>query len=370
MSEWIEIFRSGKWTSADGKTREFDDAFVSRLAASYDPKLQEAPVVLGHPKDDAPAFGWVEGLKAEGGKLFAKLRDVSGDLRQWVRDGLFRHRSIAIYGDLEGRGPYLRHLGILGAAPPAVKGMPPLKMAAVFGESEPEALTFEEKTDNGGNDVDDKTLKQTLQESFQSFGERIEGYFKRGDAGGDGKQIEQQIAEAVSAAKQEVETAFSEKLDAVKQELATERERTAALASQTRSAEVEQFAERLRGEGKITPAMEKAGLITLCAQLANAGVELEFSEGEGDQAKTVKRSGWDVMQQVLDQIPVQVEFGELTGKLTRGSKGRVHFNAPTRGEQVTNIELAARAKEIQLEKEIDFGEALKRAREEMAGQAS
>ena len=53
----IKIFKSGAQTTAAGQTIEFSDADLIACAAAYDPATSEAPIVIGHPKTDAPAYG-------------------------------------------------------------------------------------------------------------------------------------------------------------------------------------------------------------------------------------------------------------------------------------------------------------------------
>jgi hypothetical protein len=70
----FEIFRSGERISADGSRWNITDADVQRAAEVYDPKLHEAPIVIGHPAMNAPAYGWVPKLAADGGSLNAEFR--------------------------------------------------------------------------------------------------------------------------------------------------------------------------------------------------------------------------------------------------------------------------------------------------------
>ncbi len=67
----IAIARTGTFTDSAGREQKFTEADLDSIAASYDPKKSEAPLVFGHPTTDAPAYGWVESLKREGEKLFA-----------------------------------------------------------------------------------------------------------------------------------------------------------------------------------------------------------------------------------------------------------------------------------------------------------
>lgn len=118
MDSWIQVFRTGRHTDASGDEREWGKTDLDRIVSSYDPQRHEAPVVIGHPEDSAPAFGWVEALKREGEILYAKLKDLVPEFVDMVRRGLYKKRSIALYPDLT-----LRHVGFLGAMPPAIKGL-------------------------------------------------------------------------------------------------------------------------------------------------------------------------------------------------------------------------------------------------------
>jgi hypothetical protein len=118
MDQWIQVFRTGKHTDSEGKEKEWTGEDLDRIVAKYDPLVSEAPVVIGHPKDNAPAFGWVEDLKREGKILYAKLKDLVPEFVDMVRRGLFKKRSISLHPDLT-----IRHIGFLGAMPPAIKGL-------------------------------------------------------------------------------------------------------------------------------------------------------------------------------------------------------------------------------------------------------
>lgn len=117
---WIAVFKKGKWTDSAGNTKEWTDKDLETIVEKYNSQNEhEAPVVIGHPKDDSPAYGWVEKLKKQGDLVYAKLKDVSKEFLDWVKKGFYKKRSIALYPDL-----LLRHVGFLGGTPPAVKGLP------------------------------------------------------------------------------------------------------------------------------------------------------------------------------------------------------------------------------------------------------
>ena len=124
QSEWIPIFRAGTHTDANGNEKTWTEAELDTIVQKYQPQEHEAPVVIGHPEHNSPAWGWVEGLKREGNLLYAKYKELVPEFVDMVRKGLFKKRSISLYPDMT-----LRHVGWLGAMPPAVKGLPDVAFA-------------------------------------------------------------------------------------------------------------------------------------------------------------------------------------------------------------------------------------------------
>ena len=133
MDEWIQIFRIGEHVSSSGVRKNWTAEELDQIVAKYDPVKHEAPVEIGHPAGNAPSFGWVEALKREGEFLYAKLKNLVPEFIEMVKRGLFKKRSISLYPDLT-----LRHIGFLGAVPPAVKGLADIKF-----ESGKETITLE-----------------------------------------------------------------------------------------------------------------------------------------------------------------------------------------------------------------------------------
>lgn len=151
MKDWFEIFRAGTHTASNGVTKTWTEEEVQQIAENYNAQSEhEAPIVIGHPKDNDPAFGWVEKLKVEGGKLFAKAKQLVPEFLEAVEKGLYKKRSVSLYPD-----GTLRHVGFLGAVPPAVKGLAELK----FKEGEALELEFSSSTSLGdqlGNQDDER----------------------------------------------------------------------------------------------------------------------------------------------------------------------------------------------------------------------
>ena len=124
----FQIFKAGKRHSSDGTEYDITEQDVLDCADCYDPKLHEAPLVFGHPKTDDPAFGWVKGLSSANGSLTAEFSDVDEGAKELVRAKKFKHVSASFYPPAHPSNPvpgkwYLRHVGLLGAMPPSVKGL-------------------------------------------------------------------------------------------------------------------------------------------------------------------------------------------------------------------------------------------------------
>lgn len=124
----IEIFRAGTRPDMYGRTVTIGPADLVACAAAYDPKAGEAPLVVGHPAANHPAYGWVESLSVQGDILTAKTRQVEASFADLVNTGRFKKVSASFYDPRQPNNPkpgtwYLRHVGFLGAAVPAVPGL-------------------------------------------------------------------------------------------------------------------------------------------------------------------------------------------------------------------------------------------------------
>lgn len=127
--QMIEIFKAGTHISSEGSKIAFTSADIAAIAANYRKELHHAPLVEGHPESDMPSRGWVDSLEATpDGRLLMKAAQVDPDFADSVRKGRFKKRSAAFYPPTHPGNPtpgkwYLRHVGWLGAMPPAVSGM-------------------------------------------------------------------------------------------------------------------------------------------------------------------------------------------------------------------------------------------------------
>jgi hypothetical protein len=147
----MEVFRAGTY-GADGWKGTYSERDVRAMASDYEPDYHEAPVTLDH-VDRGPAYGWVQSLRATpDGRLFATLKQLSDELIEWLRAGVYRKRSVEIYRDFPATGrPYLRAVTFLGAGVPEVKGMPDADLS----EMDARAAVFDNLEFQGGEDAGD-----------------------------------------------------------------------------------------------------------------------------------------------------------------------------------------------------------------------
>lgn len=265
----IHIFKSGRHTAMSGRALQFSETDLQAIAEVYDPTKHESPLVIGHPKHDLPAYGWVQGLAFSDGSdglnagLWATPAQVNPDFADMVAAGAFKKISAAFYSPDAPNNPtpgsfYLRHVGFLGAQPPAVKGL----RNPAFADEEAGVITVE-------------------------FGE---------DDSSTPPEKEPTVTEEEAArlrAENEAQAARIAQLEAQAQS-----ERTARLHSDN-----EAFADTLVADGRLVPAAKDVIVATL-DHLATQDTPIEFGEGES------KAPLIDALKATLKAAPKLVEFGE------------------------------------------------------------
>lgn len=141
----FEIFKTGTHTSDKGVTKDYSLDDLNFIAQAYNPEEDEAPIVIGHPADNSPAYGWVSSLEVtEDGKLVADAPDdkLHPDFLNAVQEGRYKKRSISLTPDGK-----LRHVGFLGGAAPAVKGLADIQF------SQPSSTLIEFEIESNNNEA-------------------------------------------------------------------------------------------------------------------------------------------------------------------------------------------------------------------------
>lgn len=300
QNQWIEIFRAGDY----GAKGNWPPEKLALAVANFKTGVWKPPAVLGHPQEDSPAHGWVEDLRLHRDVLEAKFEKATPQFEALVRDGRFPNRSTAFYLDPEGKGPVVRHVGFLGAVPPEVKGLAPIQ----FSGGEFVAIEFNEE-----DDVDPKDIASAVDTSVRNFFKRLFGEEKPAAATFTQEDVKKLVEEGNKVALDELKALRKEFSDGVKK--ADERASTAEAAA--RGTRFDAFIEGQRTAGKWVPAFD-AHLPAL-RKLAIEGGSVEFTEGEGEKAKTVKVDSLDAMLKFLEAQAAIVPLGELGAQAQRNT---------------------------------------------------
>ena len=251
----IAIARTGHFTDSQGRPQSFSEADLDAIAASYDPAKFEAPLVFGHPAVSDPAFGWVKSIRREGGKLFAQIAQIPDAVRKLVQDGRYRYVSMSLMPDRK----TLRHVGLLGAAVPAIDGLGPVSLS---GDNDAITINF--------------------------------------STGGDMPTIEE-LQSRVTA------------LEAERDDLKGAAAKTASdFAAYKNGIEVKAREGRIDSlikEGKVKPA-ERARCLNFAAMLAESGGTLDFAAADGTVEKLSAEEAYFRELEAREASRLNVDFSE------------------------------------------------------------
>ncbi|WP_444811068.1 hypothetical protein ACT6SE_22105 [Stenotrophomonas sp. LC732] len=336
----LQIFKAGTHVAEDGNSYTFTEEDVQQIAQTYSVDLHEAPIVVGHPKADLPAYGWGKALECRDGVLFAQPHQVDPDFASMVNKGRFKKISASIFLPNTPGNPtpgkfYLRHIGFLGAQPPAVKG---LKFAS-FADGE-EAVCFSQPLarlgwtfgsllqslrdyliDRDGLETADKIIPQwqirevteSTREPDDSAGLSPTSFAAPIDETTSENPMSQQTPEQIAQREQEIQ-AQTAALD-------TREKALAAREEAARREDAASFAETLVTEGKLLPR-QKAGVVELLLALPAGGQALNFAEGDNQVSKPAEQ----VLRELLTAMPKAIDFSEKSGD--QGVESPANFSAP------------------------------------------
>jgi len=133
MTTRIHLAKPGTFTDAKGRKVTLGSNTIAALASSY--QKSSAPLVLGHPADGAPAYGWVDTVEVDAaGNLWGNVDKVAPDLASAVEGGQYKNVSISWWPEGHSNSPSpetptLRHVGVLGAQRPAIPNLTPISFS-------------------------------------------------------------------------------------------------------------------------------------------------------------------------------------------------------------------------------------------------
>lgn len=299
----IHVFKAGDQTSAQGVQRHFSDKDLQQVVETYDPSIHEAPLVIGHAgdNDSLPAYGWIKGFAKQGGNLYADVAftDTAKDL---VKDGHYRKVSISFYSPDSAINPHkgkwsARHLALLGASPPAVKGLEP------FSFSEAEGV-YDFAVALAPSDLFDEELGPTLiveKSPLEMLREKLD-------------EVRQDVSSAVKELQGNQQTQPTENLE----EVATSSVTTQPETAQMSNPDAPQFKETSKNVGR-----EGTEITQQTADLEDQFPEEEFMDQGKISRKHVKGAHGQVMQ-VVENVydEAHKELPEAFKKQIEKKKGK------------------------------------------------
>jgi hypothetical protein len=330
----IETFRAGTFKPMAGDPVTFSAADVAAIAAAYDPARAPAPVVVGHPSIDAPAYGWAVafGVTGEGddARLTATV-DLVPAFAEAVEAGHYKKISLSLFPPGHAANPnpgawYPKHVGFLGAAAPAVPGLAPVQLADAAG-----VVTLE-FGDPAFRDVASmfRRFREWLieQSGLETADKVMPGYsIDWIDTAGVTADPDPRLfgAPSIPPPKETPMPAPSPAApDPREADIAA---REAALAKRERDlavADAKSFAASLVADGRL-PADAADRIAGVLVALAPAGTEPPTVSFSAD-GKEIKQSAADALRDVLKTLPQLVRPGLVD--LGAGPDGAASFAAP------------------------------------------
>ena len=322
----LHIFKPGRQTAMSGVTLEFSESDLEASARAYDPAKHEAPIVVGHPKHDAPAYGWVKSLAAGADGLNAEPHQVDANFAELVAAGRYKKISASFYLPDAPNNPvpgvyYLRHVGFLGAQPPAVKGL----KAAEFADAEEGVVEFgdwgmesnatlwrrmrEWLLAKFGQETADQVIPdwqiETIREAARQDDDAPRAAFADPEHAPAGASPAKPTTEENHVTPEQAAALEAENAQ-LKQQLATAEADKQKQAAAKRHADNVAYAEQLIGDGKLAPKHKDAVVAFL--DFSEADASLEFGEGDTKQPLA------GAFKSFLGELPKVVEFGEHATK--------------------------------------------------------
>ena len=326
LPDGIEIFRAGRHLDDAGVAHHFSEADLDGMAASYSPALREAPLTVGHPKDNLPAYGWVKAVaRTPAGTLAITPHQVEPQFAEMVQARRFKKRSASFYPPHAPNNPtpgkwYLRHVAFLGAQPPAVAGLKDIQFSQ--DDDAGGAVSFSESVTADPSTQEPLHMTEAEIKALQDQLAAEKTARLKADA--DKKAAEDKAAAAESAA-----ASFAEK------------------AAADRKATFVSFAEAQVQAGKLLPKDKDMAVATLVA--LDEAKPVEFSEG--DTTRKVSPSQW--LQDLIANAKPQVNFGEFAG----GAGAAQIQPGVAHGKSDAEVDKAAQAYSKQ--HKVDYSEALR-----------
>ena len=331
------------------------------MASGYNPALHEAPIVVGHPTTDAPAYGWVARFVADEAGLHAAPAQLDPAFAEAVRAGRYKKVSISLYRPGAPNNPtpghwYPKHVGFLGGAAPAVKGLRCVALADddqalrvsldladsatvspfVFGRiadalrSVREWMIQRDDLDTANSLLPDHTI-----EAIRSEAARLQQTATSGPEPTDMSDPSMSTQTPTQTELTAREAALKTREEALNAQLAAAEQQAAATEQQAAA----EYAEQLVAAGKILPR-HATTVVDLLAALPRDSVVSYSEDAPGPASQIPARQ---VLQKIFDELAPSVDYSERTPRDTSAAAQSIAVPA---GYQVDPTQAALHARVV------------------------
>ena len=339
---WHDVFFAGEHTDNSGKTRNYSREDLQQVVDNFTPN--KAPLVIGHPKTNAPALGWVTGVRlTDDDRLEVTANNVNVDFAKAVAAKSFPNRSISLVRT--DKGLALRHIGYLGAVEPALEGLGWQFNGAELDPTETVEFSAEpDETIEFSLEIDQQ---RSLLDMFSDLREFIIDKFSEEDADrvlprwninwlrdaltrkevserehnpftpefskpkteepAVTKYTQEQLDAAIQQAKDDAEASFSSQLSAEKSRADSAEKTLEEQAFAARVADCKAVVDAQIAAGHLTPA-NAAGLAEFMASLPQGDDAQTFSFSKSD-AETVEQSQYDFAKAFVGSLGAKSPMG-------------------------------------------------------------
>jgi len=343
LSDYFPAFKSGPQTDSAGNERTWTNADLDQIVANTNSRIEKniysgTPFVIGHPETNDPAYAWTADVRRVGDELQVKGDKIYDAFETGVKDGLWPNRSIRIGQDESGY--YLKHVGFLGAAAPAVDGLDAVYSARDGDTFFDYAANYEFSSDSytpgivarlfrrfrdyviekDGVEKADELIPDYEINSLSEHAIELRNKDKESDSpssfnkpafnkpdDGDPMPTKEEMDAAVAAAEKRgrdsAQADFSASETTLKEQLADEQ-------NKNKRRDYQSQVDGLIDKGQLTPA-QASGIVDFMLNLGSGDdVTLEFAESNDANAKMIKIDPIKWFSDFVAQLPVQVDMSQ------------------------------------------------------------
>ena len=273
---------------------------LNEIVASYSEVNDKAPVVVGHPKDNSPAYGVINKMEVVGDKLMIHATNMKKKIVKAIKNKQLLAQSISLFPRDHDANPtkgklHVRHSGMLGGKRGAVHGLEPLPEFSDGEDTEFINIDFSESQDKKNKSLFDRFMEWTKREEKNKSQEEIQSYSDNEET-----TMTKEEQEKFDALKAKVDATEKENKK-FKKQIVDFSEEKAKIEKLARTKSIEDFCEKAVKDGNILPA-DKDMHVQIMLSIPQD--EIEFSEE--------KTSSLDLYQKQIQSKKVNLDFSEKT----------------------------------------------------------